>query len=323
MIAQAGYRDALDWLLADDGDCPYQPSVTYLALTRLLDRPESDPDVRTARAAINGSPLVAGMLDRMRPDGTWMEGEHGWVPMYNSAPWRLPMLGELRCDPADPRIRTAVERALAVQVADGSFPYSGKSMRGSIICFDGHLLRALLQFGYEDDPRVQRGIDAVAKLTMGWTCRYNDRLPCAWGDEKALAAFAELSPGRRTAPTVSAAIEAAADRILARDLAVADYPYNKRVSQQWFRFTFRRDFRGDILETLLALAGTGYAGDPRLAHAVDLVASKAGADGRWRMEAAVRGDLPVAFDGTGRPSKWVTVLGVGVGGGGGGGGTAR
>ncbi len=307
LITSAGaYSAAIEWLLAADGDCGYQPSVSYLTLTKLLGRPATDPDVVAARAAVNGSPFVAGTLDAMRPDGTWMDGEHGWVPIYNGAPWRLMLLGEMRSDPSDDRVRAAIERALAIQVADGSFPYRGKSMKGSVLCYDGHLLRALLQLGYGDDPRVRRAVRAVAALTIGWTCRMNDRLPCAWGDEKALGAFAELTPEQRGAPSVARAVEDAARRLLARDLAVADYPCNNRVSPQWFRLTLRRDFRGDILETLLALAGCGFGGDPRLAQAVDFVAAKAGPDGRWRLEAPVRGAVP-AFDPTGAPSKWVTL----------------
>ncbi len=295
---------ALEWLLAETG-CPYQPSVTYVALTTLLDCPPTDPAVVAAREAIAGSPFVVGLLAAMQPDGTFMPGEHGWVPIYNGAPWRLMLLGELRAPGDDERIRTAVERSLAIQVRDGSFPYSGASMKGSVLCYDAHLLRALLQLGYGSDPRVQAAIGAVARLTLGWTCRFNDRLPCAWGDEKALGAFAELSPAERAASDVQEAIAEAAARLLARDLAVADYPYNRRVSPQWFRFTLRRDFRGDILETLLALAGCGFAGDPRL-PAARFVAAKATPAGRWRLEAAIRGVMP-PFDAVGAESKWITL----------------
>ena len=280
--------------------------MTYLTLTSLLGRPESNPAVMAARDAIIESPFVAGLLAEMRPDGTFMPGEHGWVPIYNGAPWRLMLLGELRAPGRDKRIRTAVELALAMQVRDGSFPYSGASMKGSVLCYDAHLLRALLQLGYGSDPRVRSAVEAVAKLTMGWTCKFNDRLPCAWGDEKALGAFAELTPEARAAPAVRQAIEDAAGRVLARDLAVADYPHNRRVSPHWFRFTLRRDFRGDILETLLAFAGCGFAGDSRLLPAAQFVASKATRDGRWRLESAIRGNVP-SFDRVDSESKWITL----------------
>lgn len=296
---------AVEWLLSDTG-CSYQPSVTYLTLTTLLDRPPSAPDVVAARGAIIESPFVSGVLADLRPDGTFMPGEHGWVPIYNGAPWRLMLLGELRAPGDDGRIRTAVERSLAVQVRDGSFPYSGASMKGSVLCYDAHLLRAILQLGYGSDPRVQAAIGAVAKLTMGWTCTFNDRLPCAWGDEKALGAFAELPPEARREAAIREAIGEAAGRLLDRDLALADYPYNRRVSPQWFRFTLRRDFRGDILETLLALAGCGFAGDARLLPAARFVASKATPAGRWRLEAAIRGVVP-PFDPVGKESKWITL----------------
>ena len=38
----------LEWLLEPD-----QPAIRYLALTLLLGRPEGDPEVETARAAMN------------------------------------------------------------------------------------------------------------------------------------------------------------------------------------------------------------------------------------------------------------------------------
>ncbi len=66
-------RDAvLDWLLKED-----QPAVRYLALTELLDRPQSDPEVRSALVAIPTRGWAADILARQEPGGWWAREDGG------------------------------------------------------------------------------------------------------------------------------------------------------------------------------------------------------------------------------------------------------
>ena len=70
--------------------------------------------------------------------------------------------------------------------------------------------------------------------------------------------------------------------LLSRDPAVADYPAEKRVSPNWFKFGFPSGYIADVLQDLEVLAELGHARDARLGRAIELVLSKQDAVGRWK-----------------------------------------
>jgi hypothetical protein len=185
-------------------------------------------------------------------------------------------------------------------------------------------LRALLGFGWLDDPRVQRAITWQARIATGeggvryyasgangpgYCCAANDKLPCAWGATKALLAFARIPPERRT-PVVERAIERGVQLLLSVDPATAAYPMgygNTRPNGSWFELGFPSGYVADVLQVLEALCQPGYGGDPRLQHALDWLLQKQDAQGRWRNEYAYSGKLWSDIDTQGQPSKWVTL----------------
>jgi hypothetical protein len=63
----------------------------------------------------------------------------------------------------------------------------------------------------------------------------------------------------------------------------------------------------DLLQNVEALAGLGYARDPRLARALELVRAKADEDGRWALEYDYAGKTWVDFGPRKQANKWVTL----------------
>lgn len=60
--------------------------------------------------------------------------------------------------------------------------------------------------------------------------------------------------------------------------------------------------------TYCGVWSTCVAPDARLAEAIDLVASKRGEDGRWRLEACYPGTMLVDLgEREGQPSRWITL----------------
>ncbi len=55
---------AVAWLFEEE-----QPAIRYLALTQLLDRPQTDPEVKSARKAIPIRGWAAEILARQEPEG--------------------------------------------------------------------------------------------------------------------------------------------------------------------------------------------------------------------------------------------------------------
>jgi hypothetical protein len=63
-----------------------------------------------------------------------------------------------------------------------------------------------------------------------------------------------------------------------------------------------------VLRALDYLRDAGVEPDERVAEAVELVASKRDAEGRWRVETRYPGDMPVEVEAAeGEPSRWVTL----------------
>jgi hypothetical protein len=240
-------------------------------------------------------------------------------------------LDQLGADPDDERIRRACAYVLGHAIASsGGFGASGRIDAAApppsavIHCLNGNLLRALIGFGWLDDPRVQRAIEWEARAILGegierwyatgtcgpgFACAANQGRPCAWGATKATLALARIPPAERS-PLVARAVDAAASFLLSRDPATADYPMgwgNTRANGSWFRLGFPSAYVTDVLQVLEALCELGHGQDPRLARAVDWLVAKQDELGRWRNEYAYHGKTWVDIEPQGSASKWVTL----------------
>jgi hypothetical protein len=302
--------DPLAWLLEPDN-----PSARYLALTRLLDRPEDDPEVMAARAAILGWGPARAILDAQWPDGYWMRPGVGYSPKHKATVWQIIFLAALGA----PRNK-AIDRACAHAVdhsrlPDGRFS-ARKTARGAVVCLNGNLLRAMVQLGY-DDPRLAESLESLAAMIAkdGFRCRFNagsppparmrDGLPCVWGAIKALGAFAEV-PEERRSMAVQAAVETGIAFLLKCDLARGDYPTATSPSPLWHKFGFPLGYTSDLLEAMEVLSRLDLGREPRLLTAVQVIREQRSVDGRWMLEFTPR-NAWASFGKVGWPSKWVTL----------------
>jgi hypothetical protein len=317
--------DPLGWLL--DGE---EPAVRHRALRELLDRAVDDPEVMAARAEAMGTQPIATILAAGDPAGWWVAPGPGYLPKYRSTVWQLTFLDQLGADGTDPRIAAACEHVIAhAQTEAGGF---GAAWHGdgppapsaAIHCLNGNLLRALIGFGWLEDPRVQRAVDwQAAAITgegeirfnrsslrgPGFRCGANDGQPCAWGATKAVLALARVPPNRRT-PRVGRALAAGVAFLLSHDPSRADYPTgygNAKPSGSWFKLGFPSGYVADVLQVLEALCEAGAAGDPRLGPAIEWLLGEQVAPGRWANDYPYAGKMVVDIDAPGRPSRWVTL----------------
>ena len=85
-------------------------------------------------------------------------------------------------------------------------------------------------------------------------------------------------------------------------------PNAGRAAPAWTRFAFPTWWHYDVLRGLDYLRRAGVTPDDRVTEAVELVASKRAADGRWPLDVRYPGEMPVEMDeGEGRPSRWITL----------------
>jgi hypothetical protein len=266
---------------------------------------------------------MPAILDAQYPEGYWVKPGGGYSPSYRATIWQVMFLAELGADPSDARLRRGCEYVLGHSAAaNGGFSMGHRSVPSSVVhCLNGDLLHALLRFGYAHDPRVQAAVEWQAQAITGtgqihyyrsgtsgpdFACGYNQRQPCAWGAVKALKALSALPKAHQTAST-QLALDAAAQFLLSRDPAVADYPFTGSVHASWFEFGFPLNYRSDVLETTAALVDVGCRRDPRLKNALRFIQRKQNSQGRWIMEKSLNGKMWADVETKGQPSKWVTL----------------
>jgi hypothetical protein len=216
---------------------------------------------------------------------------------------------------------------------------------GVIPCLTGNMVFSLVRLGYLDDSRLQRAVDWIATWQRfddgdGEAPRGGpyDRYEMCWGTHtchmgvvKALKGLAEIPPGRRS-PAVQRTIADGTEFLLKHHVHKRSHDLTKVSKPSWRRFNFPLMWQTDALEILsvfakLGAADGGDAGastaigstpstgqspdspllDPRAAEALDLVRSKQGADGRWKLDNTQNGKFLVDIEAKGKPSRWVTL----------------
>ena len=99
------HRDEiLNWLLEEDN-----PPVRLLTLTRLLHRPETDPEVQETRDRLMTYSVTQGIL--AHSDTFWQGGGRSFWS-YKGKHWNTVYLGHFYADGHDPRIEAGVQRLL-------------------------------------------------------------------------------------------------------------------------------------------------------------------------------------------------------------------
>jgi hypothetical protein len=331
MAQQGGWLGLLEadprpWLLEESA-----PAVRAAALVRLMGRSVTDPDVVEARNRAMRVDPIKGILDAQDPAGWWVKPGPGYGPKYSGTVWNLVFLDQLGADPADSRVRAAARYVLEwCSAAGGGFgcSASGKEARpppSSVAhCLNGNILRALVGFGYLDDPRVRDAIDWAARTIVGegverwyasatsgpgFACGANEGRPCAWGAVKELRGLAAV-PSRRRSGLVRRAIGDGVEFLLSHNPAEADYPMgwgNTKPSSSWFKLGFPSGYVADVLQVLEVLAETGHIRDARLKAALSWLAAQQDAQGRWRNQYAYSGKTTVEIEQQNASSKWVTL----------------
>jgi hypothetical protein len=301
----------LDWLLE-----PSQPAVRYLAMKNLFEG-TSGADLDEARRAITSKGWVADILSAQKPGGYWVSEEKLYRPKYTSTNWMLLTLSDLGVTKKDPGIAKACSLWMdRFSKADGGF--NTDEARKSEHCLAGNTARALIKFGYVDEPRVRSAFNWLVKTQKkngGWHCWGSNGTIDSW---EGLSAFA-VYPRQKRTRSMKAAVERGCEFYLARELSKQGAHYDP-----WFRFHFPYHYYYDLLVGLDFMTALGYIDDKRLGLAVSHLKKKRRRDGRWNLD-AVHPDYendgkwpswwekyksryhPFALENVGRPSKMITL----------------
>jgi hypothetical protein len=299
-----------EWLTEAD-----QPAVRYLAMRDLLDA--SEGDLREARAAIPTRGWVKQILGKRKPGGWWACREDLYRPKYFSTNWMLLTLSDLGATRELPWLAESAElwRDTFAR-ADCGFDTPGAE--SSELCLVGNSARALVKFGYEDDPKVRGAFKWLVKNQKpngGWDCFGRDGVIDGWEGMSAFAAYSREKWTRGMKEAVERGLEFYLERRLLHEGGRYD---------PWRRLHFPYHYYYDVLVGLEFVTALGGGNDPRAASALRLLKRKRLRDGRWLMD-AVHPDLlnagrlpryylkhkkelrPFSLEPAGRPSKMITL----------------
>lgn len=295
-------RDPTDWLLEESN-----PHVRYFALLWLLDKSERDRDVVEARQAIAESAPIRRIVELQRPPGFW-----GADPRPHHGTRNPLMLMLWLGAPVNEAIRKAMDyRIDGCLLENGAYGIEFKGHEILIPCHGAELLRLMLQYGYERDPRCRKLLNWLVTCQAAdgvWPCISKVKpFPCMWATADVLRAFRDIPSSWRT-PEVLKARNRAVELFLNSNLC-----QYKRVkpSPDWFKFGFPLHYTSDVLEVLELVAPFVEPGDKRIQEGIELVLKKQDKQGRWPAEKQLRAakwiEQYMALEKVGEPSKWVTL----------------
>jgi len=303
-------KGVMEWLTESD-----QPAVRYLAMRDLLDT--SEDDLRKVRKAIPSRGWVKQIHRKRLPGGYWVNNEDLYRPKYFSTNWMLLTLSDLGVTRELPWLAESAEMWRDTYARpDGGFDSPGA--KASELCLVGNTARALVKFGYLDDPKVEsafRWLVRNQKPNGGWHCWGKNGVIDGWEGMSAFSVY----PRQRWTRGMKEAVDKGLEFYLERRLLHQGARYDP-----WYRFHFPYHYYYDALVGLEFITALGRGDDPRIAEAVRLLKKKRRRDGRWLMDAVHpdylnAGKLPKWFpkfkdrlkpfslEVAGEPSKMITL----------------
>lgn len=296
------------WLL--DGD----PAIRWQVLRDLTGAPPEEVADERARVATEGH--GAHLLALQGRDGRWsgVAWNHGWSSTMHA----LALLRDLGLDPASDQARRAVAlvrdrvtwRGCGPEECENNAFFDGEIEP----CINGQVAAAGAYFGADVRGIIERLL-AEQLTDGGWNC------DAERGSTRAsfntticvLEALLEHERSDGASPAVTAARRRGEDYLLERSLfrrrsTGERIERDRKGSGVFTRFAFPTWWHYDVLRALDYLRSTGVAPDARVAEAIELVASRRDADGRWPLDVRHPGEDLIATDeGEGLPSRWITL----------------
>jgi hypothetical protein len=303
-------KSVIEWLVEGD-----QPAIRYLAMRDLMDASESE--LRGARAAIASRGWVREIHRSRLPGGSWVHGDDLYRPKYLCTNWMLLTLSDLGVTRELPWVAESAEMWRdTLARPDGGFDTPGAER--SELCLVGNTARALVKFGYQDDPKVRSAFGWLVrnqKPNGGWDCFGRNGVIDGWEGMSAFSVYPRRKWTRGMKETVERGLEFYLERRLLHE---------GRRYDPWYRLHFPYHYYYDVLVGLEFVTALGGGDDPRAASAIRLLKKKRLADGRWPMDAVhpdllnagklprwfqeERGQLtPFSLEAVGEPSKMITL----------------
>ncbi len=292
-----------DWLLESD------PSIRWQVLRDLTDAPADQVQAERAKVAIEG--VGAQLLALQAADGRW--GGAAWNRGWDSTLHALTLLRQLGLDPASPEARRALGlvrdhvtwQGCGPPECDANAFFAGETEP----CINGQVAAAGAYFGQDVAGLVERLLQEQLP-DGGWNCEAPERSARSSFNTTICVLEAWLEHERTSSPTRRATTARRRGEayllergLLRRRSTGQIIERDRKGGADWTCFAFPTWWHYDVLRGLDYLRAAGVAPDERMAEAIERVASKRDADGRWPLEVRYPGVMPIELDeGLGAPA---------------------
>jgi len=285
-----------DWLLDSD------PAIRWQVMRDLTHASADEVAAERAKVATEG--WGAQILAAPPPDGVW--GGGAYFPEWTSTTPTLQLLREFGLDPDSLEARRALElvRANARWEHEGERYFDGEVEP----CINGQAVAIGAYFGQD----VRGIVDRLLTEQMedgGWNCE-QERGSTRGSFEttiNVLEGLLEYEQRTGASSDVTAARVRGQEYLLERRL-LRRLTTGELAQPRWLYFEFPTGWHYHPLRALDHMRKAGVAPDERMAEAIDTVASKRDADGRWELEYAFHEELVVDLgESVGQPSRWITL----------------
>jgi hypothetical protein len=308
-------------LLADPS-----PSLRLLVLRDLLNRPETDEEVKELKTLQKKDPLIERFLALQDEDGGFRSGEAGGAALgrIRITAQVLMGLGYFGLGPKHPNIKRAAEFIFSQQQEDGSFPLATQGavldggrafdiMYHAIPVQTALPLLGLAWAGFALDPRAEDAYDWLLREELddgGWPSgRHQDKyifaagyrrlahskFGCRTNTTAAVSALA-LHPKRRTSESASRGL----DKLLAhehRQAHTLGFEVARIVGTEQVRGGFTYFKRYDVAQMLdLSWRIGASLEDARVAENVKFVKELQGPYGLWEYQRFPEVSRWITFD---------------------------
>jgi len=288
----------IEWLLDSD------PSIRWQVMRDLAG--ESEAKVAGERLRVSSEGWGARLLSLQGDDGHWGGAAfvpHAWISTKDT----LQLLRDLGVDPTSEQVRKAIGlvRDRCTWGAEfGNSPFFEGEVEP---CINGRVLAIGAYFGEASDRLANRLLQEQLS-DGGWNCYAPPSRRSSFNSTICvLEGLLEYERAKGPRPEVTAARLRAQEYLLERRL-FKSLSTGQIIKPAWTEISFPTRWHYDVLWGLDYLRRAGVTPDDRIAEAIDLVARKRDANGRWPLENPHPGPVHFAMEGAAdEPSRWNTL----------------
>jgi hypothetical protein len=296
------YRQSemIGWLLQGD------PSVRYHVHRDLLDSDES-----VVQQEQNANPLKGWgktFLEFQDASGTWGHGLY--TPKWTSTFYTLLTLKQIGI-PMNPRI----EKAIRLILDKGYFRDGGINLwrlSNSEACVTGMFLSIICHFGLNDVRRdgLAKNLVKIQMPDGGWNCRWPKGATHSSFHTTISALEVLCEYEKRLSKNKKAEISAIREKgieFLLQHKLFRSHRTGRIIDTKMTRFSFPPGWHYDVMRALDHFQDCHHKKDERMKESIELLLSKQGKDGLWKLQQKHSGSVFFDMEETGEPSRWNTL----------------